>query len=278
MTIEWYALSFIDILGQANALKQLNDESLSPDEVKKIIDNTYGKVKKFREVFSKTFAVVIKRSLGDGDLDSNELKSDSFSDLIIHYVSLKTEQKQLPLKGIYTLMLATGGSFLQMLSDGIFVRGAIEIGRGIEHQISGSNELYGSALSNAYQLEQQAGYPRIVIGEKLYKHLVGVADAKPNSKKEEINVGYAKSCLSMIVQDCDEQYVLNYLSKEFPQYEACIEKAYEHIKVEANRIFDKETLCSKIMRYGFFWRKHNTLVTRYKDFLSFFDKYRYYKS
>lgn len=70
MTIEWYALSFIDILGRANALKQLNDESLSSDEVKKIIDTTYGKIKQFREVFSKTFEVVIKRSLGEGDLDS----------------------------------------------------------------------------------------------------------------------------------------------------------------------------------------------------------------
>lgn len=257
MTIEWYALSFIDILGQANALKQLNNESLSCDEVKKIIDNTYGKVKKFREVFSKTFAVVIKRSLGDGDLDCNELKSDSFSDLIIHYVSLKTEQKQLPLKGIYTLMLATGGSFLQMLSDGIFVRGAIEIGRGIEHQISGSNELYGSALSNAYQLEQQAGYPRIVIGEKLYMYLFNIMQGEPKADIEKINFRYAEKCLSMIVQDCDGQYVLNYLSKEFPQHESLISKAYEHLKKETERV-----------------RENETLAPRYRNFLRFFDKYR----
>ena len=98
-----------------------------------------------------------------------------------------------------------------MLSNEISLRGAIDIGRGLEHRLNGYDELYGTALSNPYYLESNvAHYPRIVVGIKLYDYLYGVSIIAHGEQSTD-NIRFAKECLSFIKRDSDGEYILDYL-------------------------------------------------------------------
>lgn len=258
MTVETYALSFVDILGQKAKLEQLNDNSLNKKEIQKIFKETFGAVKEFRNCFTSTFEIIEKKSISsEKKYSSNQLKTDSFSDLMTNYVSLRNDINLLPLKGIYSLMLATGGTFLQMLSIGIPVRGAIEVGKGIIHTLNGHDELYGSALSEAYSLESKAEYPRIIIGKFLYEHVEIIASDIATSDTDKINQKYAIKCLDMISTDYDGCYILNYLSSAFPSDGVIYRKAISTI--------NNEIIIAKS-------EKNKKLENRYNQLKTFFEE------
>ncbi len=210
--IEWYVVSFIDILGQNNELAGLNNEDLTDNEAKKIIDATYGNIKKLRKNIKDAFYDLEEHMDKGVYLDSNDIKIDAFSDLVVSYVSLRDDVKKIPMIGIYRLLLANSRAFLIMLSNKISLRGAIDIGRGIEHKLNGHGELYGSALSNPYYLESKvARYPRMVIGKRLHDHIYNSANITDSSKLRKENIRFAKECLSFIEKDADGEYILNYI-------------------------------------------------------------------
>ncbi len=210
--IEWYVVSFIDILGQKNELKNLNNEDLSNNEAKKIIDATYGNVKKLRKNVRDAFDGLNEHMNKGVYLNSNKIKINAFSDFVISYVSLRDDIKKIPMIGIYRLLLANSSAFLVMLSNKIALRGAIDIGRGLEHKLNKCDELYGAALSNPYTLESKvAKYPRIVIGKRLNDYIYNVANNTSFTESGKENVRFANECLSFINQDTDGEYILDYL-------------------------------------------------------------------
>ncbi len=241
-SIEWYAVSFIDILGQRNELVGLNNEDLTDTEAKKIIDDTYGNVKKLRKNIRSAFdGLTIDMSQGVY-LHTNEVKINAFSDLVISYVSLKDDStKKISMIGIYHLLLANSSVFLVMLSSEISLRGAIDIGRGLEHRLNECCELYGTALSNPYHLESEvAQNPRIVIGKRLYKHIYRTSTVVNDNSTNREYIRFAKESLNFIKKDTDGEYILDYLYV-FSQHLEDFDKTY----LRAKDFIDKSLITFK---------------------------------
>ena len=153
--------------------------------------------------------------------------------MIINYVSLRNDIKITPTAGIYRLFLANSSAFLVMLSKEISLRGAIDIGKGLEHRLNGYDELYGAALSNPYYLESNvANYPRIVIGKKLYDYLYGVSIVSVGEQSTD-NIRFAKECLNFTKRDSDGEYILDYL-----YVCSCHLNGFDKLFLMANRFID----------------------------------------
>ena len=220
-TVEWYAVSFLDILGQKNKLTILNNRSISKEEIKIAISHTYGNIQKLRHNIKETYATFEKKTITNNPkYDSNKIKINSFSDAVVNYISLRDDINKIPFNGIYNLLLANGVVFLLKLYDEIPIRGGIDIGRGIEFNTNGYDELYGTALSNPYYIESNiADYPRIVIGKRLYEHIYITSKITSNKENDKINRGMAEKCLNLIIQDKDGEYIIHYLSEIYQKIE-----------------------------------------------------------
>jgi len=219
--IEWFAVSFLDILGQKNELSKLNNESLSNKEVIAVISSTYGNVQNLRISIEKTYQTLYNKTTTDiFKYKSNKIKMTSFSDTVVNYISLGNHINRIPLNGIYNLLLANGYIFLSKLYEEIPIRGGIDIGRGIEFNTNGYDELYGTALSNPYYIESNiSNYPRIVIGKRLYDYIYYTSQLVTNEEIAKIDKGMAKKCLELIVQDTDGEYIIHYLSNPYKSLE-----------------------------------------------------------
>ncbi len=218
--IEQYVLSLIDLLGQRQELIKLNILPLHKNikEVNQIFNRTYGKIQDFRKHMdnAKTWLNKIKKE--NSTFQSNEIQVHSFSDLITTHVSLKNDTHKTHFEGIYFLLMGNGLVFLQMLSEKKPLRGGVDIGIGIKHN---GDEIYGSALSNAYYLESEiAKSIRIVVGKSLYKYIQEIADGEIESNEPiDYDIYYAKECLNIIKQDFDGEYIIDYLSPIFQDLE-----------------------------------------------------------
>lgn len=219
-TIEKYVLSLIDLLGQKQELIKLNTLSLSKDgtEVKQIFNNTYEKIKDFRNHMNSAKIWLNKIKQDSSIFQSNEIQVHSFSDLIITHVSLRNDTNKTHFEGIYFLLMGNGLVFLQMLSEEKPLRGGVDIGIGIKHN---GDEIYGSALSNAYYLESEiAKSIRIVVGKSLYKYIQKTASVDIESKEPiDYDIHFAKECLNIVKQDFDGEYIIDYLSPKFQEFE-----------------------------------------------------------
>jgi hypothetical protein len=91
------------------------------------------------------------------------------------------------------------------------IRGGIDIGWGTQ---LAQNEVYGSALVKAYTLEtEKAKYPRIVVGESLWKYINYVENLKSKTEYGIRAKSTAKQCKSLVVKDHDGRYILDVIGK-----------------------------------------------------------------
>jgi hypothetical protein len=184
----YYVVGFFDLLGQQERLRGLRqlpnkDNPAEIDAARQTLRQTWGAVQALRELYTRAFAAFEKRTDDDRvrqgftqtqiqaahQLTSNAICVGGFSDSLIAYVSLNTENATLPAKGIFGILAATAMTYHWCLANGHPLRGGIDVGLGIE---LGPNEIYGPVLSRAYSLESDiAGYPRIVIGDELISYL-----------------------------------------------------------------------------------------------------------
>lgn len=250
-TIQYYVCSLVDILGQKENLKKINNLDLQQDnlEIKTIFKNTYDITKKFRKYTKESVYFVnqiAQQQNMSAESNSNEIQQKAFSDLIVSYISLTTVANNLlQMRGIYFLLLSNCEVFLRMLTDEIPSRGGIEIGLAIQNE---DNEIYGTALLNPYLLESKiAKSIRIVIGQKLYDHVEKIANSEQSSNLTiDLNIKYAKLCQEFITQDGDGEYILHYLSEKFTSMTSFhqrgksakdfLDKKYKELKI--NNQFD----------------------------------------
>ncbi len=219
--IEYYVLSMLDILGQKEKLVKLNKLKLSDENtnIQSLFDETYGSIKKFRTHMINAIGWLneITKNNKKSTFQSNDIKVNSFSDLVTSYVSLRDGNDILQFQGIYFLLMGNGLVFLQMLSEKKPLRGGIDVGLGINN----GDEIYGSALSNAYHLESTVAKSiRVVIGKTLYEYIDDVASDEITSNKPiDYNIYWAKECLKLIKKDNDGEYILDYLSEKIQEME-----------------------------------------------------------
>ncbi len=95
--------------------------------------------------------------------EAQDTRYENFSDLCVIATPIKGDSQLSQSQGLFFLeLLGLVHAQVALLSEEIFVRGAVTIGP----LVRSYSVLYGPGLVAAYQLEQTAVYPRIVVDHK----------------------------------------------------------------------------------------------------------------
>lgn len=256
----WYLVAFVDILGQAHLLRQMRGlpNKTNQNQMKEfaaLLKKTLGTVKGLRDCFTKFFEGTNKKHRDVSGLPpeqrrlyarskSNPLKFHMFSDFVVLFLSLRDDVNKVPMSGVYFALMSAASSFLTMLAQGQAIRVGIDVGIAVELS---EHEIYGSALSRAYELESNtAHYPRIVLGEELVKYIQYQCALPEVDIFATMNKRVAELCASLIAIDDDGMPFLDYLGDGFRQDDAravdstLVKRGYDFIiqesaKYQANK-------------------------------------------
>ena len=170
----YYVVAFVDLLGTEATNAEIKAQPEFPAEMLK---REVDKVKKFQRDFYAVFdgATQTEKELkllrpenmkaALEKLQGNDVKSYAFSDSLIFYASLNTQQGRLvPVSSCFSLLTALVYAQLWSLARGVPFRGGVEVGRAAQFN---SNQILGPALSDAVKLEKQAQFPRILMGGRV---------------------------------------------------------------------------------------------------------------
>lgn len=160
MNVGYYAVCFIDVLGQQENLRALDDLPDKEDNAQMetfvhALKETYGVVSGTRKLFRHYFDSF--STLRQTDLSAlspeqreqyslmtnNPIHIASFSDCVVASTSLATDRNKAPMRGVYGLFTAASSIALLSLMAGHPVRGGIDIGIGMEIE---KGEIYGACL------------------------------------------------------------------------------------------------------------------------------------
>lgn len=223
-----HLVAFIDLLGQSTKLKKFNTIKWweQSDEVFHLIKETYGNVLHFREEFSEFIDNYAKPSTEEDlgqkipshfketwdEISDNKITYKYISDSIIISLPLEIHKGVIPLRSIMGVLGGCAASMLFTQKRGIFFRGGIDVGPCIYDP--NLHDLYGSALNEAFIYEKKADYPRIIVGKFLMNYLDSCTK-NTDPTLHEVNSRLANSCLSVISEDTDGQYIIDYLGAGF---------------------------------------------------------------
>jgi hypothetical protein len=211
-----HLVAFLDVLGQREKFKGLHLPTTPEDkaEVAEVLRRTAGFVLEIRRVLDTQFTVFESglSNLKKHTDTSVRPKFMGFSDSFVASVPIRNEGGDLALMITIISTLSAAAAVMGVsLASGYPLRGGIDVGLATE---IGAQEIYGTALENAYRLEsEEAGYPRIVIGEGLWQFLAAAhsnfqQQATPESKTITTIIEMA---LKLIAIDSDGKRILDYL-------------------------------------------------------------------
>lgn len=260
-----HLVAFIDLLGQSKDLKKMYEINWWDDYagVKDILSSTYGNVLSFRndmnnfmESFSKqTIPEEVILTLSNEnqvkyrELIKTKIHSQNVADSIILSVPLHITNGIIPLKSVLAVLSGSAVCMISSLSNGFCFRAGIEFGPCLFNE--DLNEVYGSALSESVAIEKKADFPRIIVGDHLVQYL---KDLSLDESLHPLNSGLAKRCLSLICQDHDGLYFVDYLGKPLKNLlrsvdsSKVIKSAIEHINKQLSVFRSDEKIYSKYVR------------------------------
>ncbi len=270
--IGYYVVAFVDLLGQQEHLRALTNlpnkkDPAQMDAFRVALKQTYGVVTGMRQSFQDFFNSYSRDHISQSDLNrltpqqqrkqygelrSNPIQFQRFSDSMVIFLSLRTDRFKLPTGGVFGVLGAAATSFLVGLAAGHPLRGGIELGVAMEMT---KGEIYGAALARAYALESRiAVYPRIVLGGELVRYLQ--LTLKQDSQDIYTTAGrqMAQCCIDMIAIDDDGQPFLDYLGAGFKRHIAAdlnvevIRRAYRHV-IERSEKYQREHNITLAFRY-----------------------------
>ena len=206
----------------------------NPEEMEKfasIVKKTFGPMHEFHDSFERFFSGYSKREEGFkftdeqrrlyDQLNSNEIRSQRFSDGLLLSLSLRNYRNRGHMRGVSGILYSSGAMFLVMLSHGHPMRAGIEIGIAAEIY---DKEIYGPALANADKLENHiAQYPRIVIGDELVRYITAIKQSKDDDVFTRANKVMVAETETMIAIDDDGQRIVDYLGEAFKARFASLE-------------------------------------------------------
>ncbi len=228
LTFQYCLVAFLDLVGQRDALRKLLAIPTTPKEEQEFIETarqSLGKVLMLRKDFDGFFKAAAGGEVpGLDDLSSDGRKAIlapvqpechvlGISDSVVITVPLGgNDEHCTAMYGVELTILSICGLALLEFSKGLIFRGGLDVGIAT---IIGAHEVYGAALSKAYQLETEvAEYPRFVVGNGLLDFIREVEDLVPKTPYGEVARCYAGSCKRMIVQDTDGRQMLDFLGTE----------------------------------------------------------------
>lgn len=264
-----HLVAFLDILGQSNKLTDLKKHEWWKVDENTItsLQNTYGRVLKFRKIFNGFLSKFCKPSVLDAVFqeisDPEQLKiwnqfsqerilTKGISDSLIMTLPLLVTIGLAPLKSIYGVLGACGSSMLASLNYKFAFRGAVEIGPCIFDPKSG--EVYGSALNDAVRYEKDADWPRIVVGPALINYLDDCIKLPAEPMASKINASIAQKCLSLIAQDESGIYFVDYLGNGFEELQKLqntqkiIDTAYKYINTQTEKYGADDKIGAKYIK------------------------------
>lgn len=274
-----YCVSFIDLLGQRALLDGQGLLPSNEEEQKRfdeILPKSVGAILHLQEKAEEILNPFLNRrdspsrdalpqdqqAVGD-EMLATRIKTQRWSDGLMLFHSLGDKGVRCHTNGIYALFLMAGTICMLGLATKDPIRGAIEIGWGVELH---PGELYGAAVASAYTLESEvAQYPRIVIGNNIIKLLqTYYSDSKqdPCSLYEKKQ---AEICFNMLLEDIDGHLILHYLGDQFI---AIIGHQSLHADLYARA---KEFILEQIELHRS--NKNTKLAQRYFQLLNYFNSY-----
>lgn len=201
----WHVIAFLDALCQSQKLRQITSVPRTHEEIAAaapLIRDTALYVITLRDFFRECFERFVQ-STGVLDDLSLELQTaiecskrsivfQGFSDSFVFSMPLREQFPAIALSGT---LVATSGAMCWSLSQRKPLRGGIDAGLGVNIAPS---EIYGPVLDSAYRLEcSVAKYPRVLIGDELWKYLTLAAqDDGETHIHRKIEQRHARHCMS----------------------------------------------------------------------------------
>lgn len=203
----YFLVAFIDLLGTDTKNAEIKAQTEFPAEM---LEREIAKVKSFQRDFDQ---IVEGQSRAENMLKSqrpeslrtafetlqgNVVTRYAFSDSLIFFVSLNTQQNRLvPVESCFTILTALVCAQLWSLARGYPFRGGVEIGRAA---VFNECQILGPALSDAVNLEKQAQFPRILIGHEIFNYLHLNRQLSFDTLEKSSNRTFADLCMSLIVE------------------------------------------------------------------------------
>lgn len=227
--VQEYVTSFIDLLGTSNRLYDLETSHLSGIESKIVESMRYcvhpvlyfrmSLQAMFESFISKELPLYLSKKKFPKEFENflprftqTRIITQGFSDSVVLSVPFGVEfaPTHYPIHSVFELLHGLALIYPDLLLKGIYARGAIEIGSGVELY---SGEVYSSSLSRAYELESKiAIFPRIVIGNRLEEFLRENAQNEHPSLEGSMRRVLGEACLDIVSSDEDGNLYLDYLS------------------------------------------------------------------
>jgi len=251
----YYFVAFIDIVGQRDKLKQwisLPSNKAENQDVARILLETSEYVKDLRGQFNIYFEVAAKPTDLLERLTPEQRKwveqrkqtilwrrglSDSYFMTVPCWYESSWGAHSL---AIYRSLFSLCGLFIWALAKKKPFRGAVEVGLGTE--IS-KEEVYGPVNVRVSELEKEAGYPRIIVGNGLLNHLDDLEQRCSDSLEGRHTKHCVQDCRNLITTDHTDTVILDPMGegvKSVPGAVApeIIEHAYKFV-VSQEEFFSK---------------------------------------
>ena len=227
-----YAVSFIDLLGQRNALAGQACVPHFTSDADRIsfmlsvrssvgaVASLYARAKTMMKAASDQIArsplrerLSSEQRIAWDAIFRAKLTEQRWSDGLMLFSSMAEPDNPCPPVTIFDLLTLSGSLCFLGLASRQPLRGGLEIAWGIELH---PRELHGPAVVRAYELESEfAKYPRLVVGRHLVEYLRSSARSAGEDPLSQAYRGIAQRCLSILSEDEDGLIIVDYLSGAF---------------------------------------------------------------
>lgn len=254
-----HIVAYFDLLGQQDVLRSLNsppdrNDAEAVERYKGKVKEMYGSVYMLRKFFMDSFKAFASSGVDYSHLTEEQkaqferfrltdIRSQHFSDTVVVFMPVRAEVNPVPLRAAFGIFSAAAISYLSCLYHGRPIRGAIEIGMGME---LGQNEIYGPVLASVYNLEGKvAQYPRIIVGPELVGFLHQGLQETADDNLSEMNRTCAARCLDLLATDDDGNVIVDFLGGNFKTMlegkfsKDVIVKGYDVIQAQLAQATDK---------------------------------------
>lgn len=255
-----YVVAVLDILGQRDAIRALAKLQPRMKDKPKIIralkdslgvrDGVRKRVKSLFDEFTGDHADPRYSLLNNEQraafdrINHRAIKTYGFGDAFVAYAPIITPQGDPSIRDIYRMIAACASSMLVSIASGKPVRGAIELGFGLEPE---DNEVYGPAFLAAFDLQEVvAQHPRIIVGDELRGYLDCVVATSNSDQVGSVLSALAGSCTQLIARDEDGCFILDYLGEGLrqiaeaePDAGELFERGFEFVRQEQRRFIEE---------------------------------------
>jgi hypothetical protein len=235
-------ISYLDVLGFRDLI-----DNKSAGHISRIVRILKEKAKPDQEI-----------SKGNG------VKFFNFSDTVIRITPIKSQVNQKDKAGnLFWEILDLVHIQYHLICQEIILRGAVSAG----DIVKSWGVMYGPGLVNAYELEQRASFPRIIVDPKVFQLLRETSSLWLHDFEEE-----RKAIMNLLKKDTDGHWFVDYLRSIETEMDYPEEDYPKFIRKHADLIADglvRQRLNSRVVK-KFKWLKqyHNSTVIERFDKVS----------